>query len=327
VYRSLREKWHGLFVCLIVALSAAFLAGQYRTPVLLMALLLGMSSGFIREYPGCRAGIDFAAGTVLRCGVALLGFRVVASDMVALGWTTVVMLVVAAFATIGSGILLAKLLKLDRQLGALSGGAVAICGVSAAIAISSVMPRSKAMDQYLAITIVTVTVFGSIAMVFYPALVHLLGFDTIPAAVFLGASIHDVSHVVGAGYSVAPEVGDLAVLTKMVRVALLVPVVWGFYRVFRADVPAGSGGSKWPLPWFLLAFVTIAALSSLGLVTDAIRDISEHTSRWLLIVAIVALGMKTSVRALASTGWRPVVLVLGESLLLGMLVLAWCVLA
>jgi uncharacterized integral membrane protein (TIGR00698 family) len=324
VFRTVRDIWHGLFVCVIVALSAAFLASQYQAPVLLIALLLGMSSGFLAENDASRAGVEFAAGTVLRWGVALLGFRILAGDLAALGWSTVAMLAVGAGLTIVSGILLARLLKLDGSFGALSGGAVAICGVSAAIAISSVMPRSKAMDQHLSITIVAVTAFGSLAMVFYPALVKLAGFEAVPAAVFLGASIHDVSHVVGAGYSVSAEVGDVAVLAKMIRVVLLIPVVWAFFMVFRAETADGNDKNKYPLPWFLILFVGFAAISSLGLAPDIVRGFSDHASRWLLVVAIAALGMKTSVRALISTGWRPVAVVLGESAVLGTLAFAWC---
>ncbi|HET9704663.1 MAG TPA: putative sulfate exporter family transporter [Vicinamibacterales bacterium] len=308
---------------LMVAAAAAFLASQYDTPVLLIALLLGMSAAFLAENPASRPGIEFAAGPVLRCGVALLGLRVAFGDLVALGGFTVTVLAVAASITIGGGILLAKVLKLDKSFGALSGGAVAICGVSAAIAISSVMPRSKAMDQHLAVTIVTVTVFGSLAMVFYPALVQFAGFDTLTAAVFLGASIHDVSHVVGAGYSVSPEVGDLAVLTKMIRVVMLVPVVWGFFWVYHSRATAASGGGKWPLPWFLILFVALAVIASFEIVPNAILRAADGASRWLLVVAIAALGMKTSLRALLATGWRPVLLVFGESTLLGALVLAW----
>ncbi|HEX2138646.1 MAG TPA: putative sulfate exporter family transporter [Woeseiaceae bacterium] len=317
--------WRGLFVCLIVALSAAFLASQYHAPVLLFALFLGMSAGFLAEHPANRPGVEFAAGTVLRCGVALLGFRVAIDDLVSLGWDTAAMLAMAACITIAGGVLIAKFLRLGGQFGALSGGAVAICGVSAAVAISSVMPRSKLLDQNLAMTIVAVTVFGSIAMVFFPALVKLAGFSAMDAGIFLGGSIHDVSHVVGAGYSVSPEVGDVAVLTKMIRVAMLIPVVWGFFLFFRAAVPANGSRGKWPVPWFLVAFVAFATMSSIGAAPELVRQLSDSTSRGFLVVAIAALGMKTSLPALLSTGWRPIVLVFGESVLLGVLVLAWCV--
>jgi len=323
--RSIQEARRGLFACVIVALSAAFLADQYRMPILLVALLLGMASAFVVEHPGSRAGVDLASGTILRVGVALLGFRVLAGDVITLGWSTMAMLAGAAAVTIAGGMVLARLLKLDGKLGALSGGAVAICGVSAAIAISAVMPRSRAMDQYLAVTVVTVTVFGSVAMILYPVLVQAVGLDPLHAGIFLGASIHDVSHVVGAGYSVSPSVGDFAVLVKMVRVVLLVPVVWAFHALFRSDLHREPGSPKLTLPWFLIGFVLVAAISSLGFVPDSVRQLSDRLSQGCLLVAMVAIGMKTSVSALLATGWRSVLLVLGESLLIGALALAWCV--
>ncbi len=322
---SIFDLHRGMFVCIAVALAAAFLAGQYRIPILLLALLLGMTSGFIAEYPLCRPGVDFASGTVLRLGVALLGLRILIGDVVSMGWWTVAALAATTCVTIGSGILLARVLGLDRKLGALSGGAVAICGASAAVALSAVMPRSKVMDRHVAVTIVTVTVFGSAAMISYPAIAQFFGLDALRAGVFLGASIHDVSHVVGAGYSVSESVGNTAVLAKMVRVVLLAPIVCVFYCVFKSEFRRDAGSPRVALPWFLFVFASLATISALGLVPNGVRQLAERISGDCLVIAIVAIGMKTSTSGLIAAGWRAVVLVLGESVLLGALALAWCI--
>ncbi|MCZ6831729.1 MAG: putative sulfate exporter family transporter [Gammaproteobacteria bacterium] len=136
---------------------------------------------------------------------------------------------------------MARLLGLDHRFGLLSGGAVAICGISAAMTLSSVMPKTRDVEQYTLLTVVMVAMFGAVAMVSYPVISDRLQLDSLEAGIFIGGSIHDVSHVVGARF----------------------------------------------------------------------------------VLAIVALGIKTSFKGLISIGWRPMALVLAESCFLGLLVAGW----
>lgn len=316
---GLSEVLPGLLVCVTVALASTFISDHYGGPTLLYALLFGMAFHFLDEEGRCVAGVGFAARTVLRFGVALLGLRITLAQITGLGLEPVLIVFAGVTATIVSGWLIAKALGLERDLGLLTGGAVAICGASAALALSAVMPRHEHAERNTILTVVGVTTLSTVAMVLYPLLVRTLGLADAEAGVFLGGTIHDVAQVVGAGYLISPEAGDVSTFVKLMRVAMLVPVVLCFTWLFRAGTGGGRGALT--LPGFLVAFVILVLVNSMGLVPAALAQAASDLSRWCLVTAIAALGIKTSLQKLAVVGWRPVALMVGETLFLALLVL------
>ncbi len=326
---SLRTWWGtttkifpGLLVCLTIALATTFISDHYGGPTLLYALLFGMAFHFLSEEGRCLPGVEFAARTVLRLGVALLGARITAEQIAALGIGPVLIVIVGVVSTIAFGRLLAKLLGLERDLGLLTGGAVAICGASAALALSAVMPRHENAERNTILTVVAVTTLSTIAMVTYPLLVKAIGMDNTTAGVFLGGTIHDVAQVVGAGYIISPETGDVSTFVKLMRVAMLVPAVVVFAWLFRGD-QGGEGSGKVPMvPSFLVAFVVLVVINSLGLIPTGVAEGFVGLSRWCLVTAIAALGIKTSLQKLAVVGWKPIALMVGETVFLAVLVYA-----
>ena len=317
----------GVLTAVTIALAASFLAQRYDGPQLLFALLFGMAFNFAAEGPRVKAGIDFASKKILRFGVALLGARIGLEQIAALGAAPAAIVVLAVAGTILFGWLLARLLGRKAADGLLTGGAVAICGASAALAISAVLPQGKDHQRFTLLTVVGVTTLSTVAMVLYPLLAESLALDARGAAVFLGGSIHDVAQVVGAGFMISPEVGDGATLVKLMRVALLVPVVVIFAQVYRnahdAHADAGAPAAARPplLPGFLVAFIALVALNSIGVVPRPAAAFMGDLSRWCLVVAIAALGVKTSFRQLAELGWQPVVMIVGETLFIAAVVL------
>lgn len=306
----------GLLVTALVAMAAAFLGSHYKGSMLLFALLLGLALHFISEDKRCATGIQFASSTVLRIGVALLGFRLTIDHVVTLGWLTVAVLLVAISLTIAFGLLLARLFKVDSSLGLLVGGATAICGASAALAISSVLPKNPNLERDTTLTVVGVTTLSTAAMVVYPLITQWLGFDAVTAGKFIGATIHDVAQVVGAGYSLSPEAGDAATITKLMRVAFLMPVLVVISLVVRhrKKVTAGAAGSgaatKTPLlPWFTVAFVVLMLVNSTGWVPAAVQSGASSLSQAFLVLAIAGVGLKTSLQEITQLGWRPVVMI------------------
>ena len=131
----------GVAVASAVALAASFIAERYGAPAMLMGLLLGMAFHFLNETPRVGPGLELVAVKALRMGVALLGLRLTLADVASLGWTPILLVISAVLATLLFGVVLARVLGCDRQLGVLTGGSVAICGASAAMAISSVLPK------------------------------------------------------------------------------------------------------------------------------------------------------------------------------------------
>ncbi len=312
----------GALVAGVVALASTWLSQHYNAPVMLFALLIGMAFHFLHEEGRCAAGIEFSSKAILRFGVALLGARITANQIFGLGAAPILIVVVGIATTIAIGHVAARWLDLRRSFGILSGGSVAICGASAALAIASVLPRTPESERDTILTVVTVTLLSTIAMVIYPVIAVGLGLDAIHAGVFLGATIHDVAQVVGAGYSISTTTGDVATYVKLLRVAMLLPVVFAIAFVLNRAARGREGGAKADFPYFLLAFAALVVVNSLGLLPPAIQSAANEASRWCLVVAIAALGMKTSFQKLAAVGWKPVALMVAETLWLAVLVLA-----
>ncbi len=303
----------GLLVAALVAMAAAFLGGHYKGSMLLFALLLGLALHFLSEDQRCAAGIQFASSTVLRIGVALLGLRLTIDHVVTLGWQTVLALMVSVGLTIALGLLLARLFKVGSNLGVLIGGATAICGASAALAISSVLPKSASLERDTALTVVGVTTLSTMAMVVYPIITQWLGFDSVMAGQFIGATIHDVAQVVGAGYSLSQSAGDAATITKLMRVAFLMPVLVVISLVVRAHMAKSIGAErtvKTPLlPWFAVVFLVLMLINSTGWVPSLIQSAASDVSQAFLVLAIAGVGLKTSLQEVTQLGWRPVAMI------------------
>ncbi|MBB3141304.1 YeiH family protein [Halomonas organivorans] len=313
----------GLMICITIALATTFIADHYGGPTLLYALLFGMTLHFLSEEGRCLAGVEFAAKRVLRLGVALLGVRITIEQVAELGIGPVLTVVCGVMLTIAMGALLARLLGLDRDMGLLTGGSVAICGASAALALSAVMPRHATHERNTIMTVVGVTTLSTMAMVTYPLIVGVLGLNDTDAGIFLGGTIHDVAQVVGAGYMISEGTGDVSTFVKLLRVAMLVPAVMVFMFLFRRNRREEGGGKVPMLPGFLVAFVALVIVNSLGWIPPMVTEGFTAMSRWCLVTAIAALGIKTSFQKLAVVGWKPVILMVAETVFLLLLVLAF----
>jgi len=318
-----RHLLPGMIIAVLVALAATWLSEHYRAPVMLFALLLGIAVNFLSQDPRCRPGIDFASKTVLRIGVALLGMRITFGQVQSLGLGPLALTAVAVGMTIVVGWALARYARLEAQFGVLTGGAVAICGASAALAIAAVLPQGPAHERDTVMTVVAVTALSTIAMVLYPLIAHAVGFDAHTSGVFLGATIHDVAQVVGAGYSVSTDAGDTATIVKLFLVALLLPAVLVISLIFRPVTRDHAQASRPPLlPPFLVAFAVLVAMNSTGHVPPAVAGGLQAASGWCLVTAIAALGVKTSLGDLAMVGWKPIAIIVAETVFVGLLVLA-----
>lgn len=311
----------GIMASIIVAAAATFLSEHYQAPVMLFALLLGMSMNFLSVEGQCKAGIEFTAREVLRVGVALLGMRITFSQIAALGWHPVVLVLVSVVVTILVAMVAARAMGFQTLFGLLTGGATAICGASAALALSAALPAHTGKERATLFTVIGVSALSTLAMIVYPMIVKLLHLDPVQSGVFLGGTIHDVAQVVGAGYGMSQETGDTATVVKLMRVAMLLPVIVCAAMITRAR-GAQDGGKRPPLlPWFAVAFVVFAAINSTGWLAPMVPKAANEASRWCLVIAISALGMKTQLKELASVGIKPIVLMVGETIFLATLVL------
>ncbi len=331
----------GVLLCVMIALAATFLAEHYGGPQLLYALLMGLSFHFMVKNPQVKPGVDFCGRTVLRIGVALLGARITLGQVAQLGVSSALLMVCAVALTVGFGVLLAKWLDRSRDEGLISGGAVAICGASAALAVASVLPQNPRNERFTLLTVVGVTVLSTLAMIIYPFALKALAATPQQAGLFLGGTIHDVAQVVAAGMMLGGTAGDTATVVKLFRVMLLTPVVVVIALMYRrqssldaaqatADAAAavaadGLAAKNLPqavplIPGFLLAFIVLMLLASSQVIPVTWVAAASDASRGCLVAAIAAAGVKTSFEDLLKLGWQPVAMLVAETLWIGALV-------
>lgn len=316
----LRLLLPGIFLCGVLGIISALVSRQVGGPVLLYALLLGLALHPFSARSSLAEGIGFSAGTILKFGVALLGIRISAEQILALGALPLTLVLVSIPATILFGLAVSRGLGMTRSQGVLSGGAVSICGASAAMALAAVLPQRPDSERQLAFTIIGVTALSTLAMLLYPLLSTLLQLTSTEAGFFLGGTIHNVPQAVAAGFTVSDPAGDTATFIKLLRVAMLAPVVLVISMTVVRGGHASSGGAS--IPGFLLAFAALVVVNSLGWIPAEVREPLDALSRACLVVAIAAIGIKTSFRELTRLGWRPVLLLVLETLFLAALVLA-----
>lgn len=316
----------GVILSLTIAAAATFLAEHYGAPVMLFAILIGMAFHFLMADSPCTVGIEFCAKKLLRIGVALLGMKVTLAQISSLGVKPIVFVLISVSATILFGVFLARLLNREKDkpvnetvlLGLLTGGAVAICGASAALAISLTLPFYRNLERDTLFTVISVTILSTIAMIFYPILFHLFGFNDITSGILIGMTVHDVAQVVGAGFAISDQAGEIATYVKLLRVILL-PVVVIFLLLYFKKTDSRSEQRAKTFPWFAVGFVALLLINSSGLIPQSVQDSVNGLSRWMLVTAIAALGVKTSLRKILDCGFRQTLLVVGETLFLLML--------
>ncbi|WDI33024.1 putative sulfate exporter family transporter [Hyphococcus flavus] len=303
----------GVLIAATVAMASLFIASRYGGPVMLYAILFGIAFNFLSDDEKCAPGIQFASKRVLQLGVILLGASVTLSEIAELGWATALLVVAGVATTISVGWMIGRANGLTNAHATLSAGAVAICGASAAMAISSVLPQTKDSERNLILTVVGVTTLSTIAMVAYPPLTHTLGFTDMQAGVFLGATIHDVAQVIGAGYIVSDEAGAVSAVVKLMRVTLLAPAVFIIAMLFaRNTANADATGRAFPI--FLLGFAALMAANSFGAIPENWSDSIAGASRFCLITAVAALGVKTSLKKLIDVGPKPITALILQTL-------------
>ena len=323
---NLRKVAPGTAFCAVIA-AIAYTAdlrgwthfGWVFIPPLIITLAVGMALQPLSANPYLKPGIEFSGRTLLRVGVALLGARLTLGQLVDGGVLPVLIALAAVGCTIAFGAWASKLFGLSQNFGLLTGCSVGVCGAAAAMAASAVLPKHENSDRDLAFTVMGVNFLSTVVMVIYPTLQNVLGYSLFEMGVFLGGAIHDVAQVAGAGATLGPQVLSDSIITKLLRVAFLLPAVTGIaWWVARGGQTVGQARPAPPV--FLFGFLALAALNSMGLVPPQVKAAIIQVSTFLIILAIAALGMKTSLVALAKIGMAPVMLLITETIFIGLLV-------
>ncbi len=316
------EKSGMLYGILLIALfaCAAFIIGGTRwiKALSLSPMVVGIIIGMVyanscggKTPASWLPGIKFCSKRVLRTGIVLYGFKLTFQDVVNVGATAIVLDAVIVCGTIGLGILLGRWLKIDRSIALLTSCGSAICGAAAVLGVDGAI-RPKPYKT--AVAVATVVIFGTLSMFLYPILYRAGIFDLTPdrAGLFTGATVHEVAHVVGAANAMGGEVSNTAIIVKMIRVMMLVPVLlviaWAVAHGRGAKTDGDGGKTSITVPWFAILFLVVIGFNSLGLLSAACVAGINHLDTFLLTMAMAALGAETSFDKFKKAGFNPFLL-------------------
>ena len=304
----------------LAAVLCMYLAGlpplaQNGVSPLTLAIVLGMALGntVAAPYlPRIAEGIAFSKGRLLRLGIVLYGFKITWAQLAFAGWPALFADVGVVCGTFALALWLGRRLGIDRDTAALVGAGSAICGAAAVLAAQPVL---KAKEADVGVAVATVVVFGTLAMFVYPLMAALLlsadgGGAWLGWGIYTGASVHEVAQVAAAGAAVSPQVADVAVITKMIRVLLLAPFLLALpwlMRRFGGGAPSAQKGAL-ALPWFALGFLGAVAANSLLPLPPTVRHALLTVDTFLLTAAMFALGLGTHWQSIRQAGVRPLLL-------------------
>lgn len=304
--KPLSRFFPGLAVTGVAAGTSAWLAEHYGFPIILLGLLIGLALNFVAREEATHPGLDLASRACLRWGIVALGFQVTLGQVLDLGpWPFAALLaimLVAFFAGVGGAAISGQ----SRYAGILAGGATAICGASAALALYGIIGRDRLSQAQFALTLVGVSLASALAMSLYPAIAGEMGLTDSQAGFLIGASIHDVAQAIGGGFTYSDAAGAEATIIKLSRVALLGPAM----ILVALWIGNSAGDGRRPvwrritLPWFIVGFVALVAVNSTGAVPPAIQASMMTASKALLLFAVIATAMRSDMALIVRLGWR-----------------------
>ncbi|MCI6727639.1 MAG: YeiH family protein [Bacteroidales bacterium] len=326
------EVLHGILLIVLFSFSAFYIAGfEFVKSLSLSPLIVGIILGMLyanslrNKLPETWVpGIKFCSKTVLRTGVVLYGFRLTFQQVAEVGMNAIIVDAIIVVGTILLGILLGKALKLDSQTSLMTSTGSAICGAAAVLGAEPVV---RCEPHKTAVAVSTVVIFGTLSMFLYPIAYRMgwmEGLSDMGVAVYVGSTLHEVAHVVGAGNAIDPDgvlhIADTATITKMIRVIMLAPVLLVMSLCLSSagqDAAGGAQKRKITIPWFAVYFLIAIGVNSLleGIVPgeglQTTREMISSFDTFLLTMAMTALGAETGIDKFKQAGAKPFLLAFG----------------
>ena len=292
----------------LLAYAATQITFLSRLHPMVVALLLGIALGNFLTVPACaKPGVAFSQRRVLHLGVALLGLQISFAQIADVGVTGLIVLLTALTTTFVFTIFLGRIFGVDARLCELIASGTAVCGASAIVATNAV---TRAPKEDVAYAIASVTLFGSLSMVFYPLLFPLLPLDAHGYGLWVGASIHEVGQVAAAAFQGGVDAGAFGTTSKLARVIMLAPLVmvigwWASHTREKKDV---SRTQVVAIPWFVLGFLGFVALNSIIEFNAELRGWLAQVTVFLMTMALAAIGLETNVSKMRLRGIKPFLL-------------------
>jgi uncharacterized integral membrane protein (TIGR00698 family) len=298
------------FTIAAVAFELRNLLGITVLSPLIIAIVLGMALRNTVGTPAAfKSGVTFSMRRILRFAIILLGLQLSLAQVVGVGIVGIAIIALTLAGTFVFTVWLGHCIGIDHKLAQLIAAGTSICGASAVIATNTV---TRASEEDVAYAVASVTVFGSVSILLYPALAGLLQLTPHAFGLWAGASIHEIAQVVAAAFQNGTEAGNFATITKLSRVMLLAPTILmlGYDSARRrqtvdCDHVKRPTTQAVPMPWFVLGFVAMMLFNSLDLLPPVDKVYLIQATTFLLTVALSAMGLETDIRKLRVRGWKP----------------------
>ncbi|MBS5612485.1 YeiH family protein [Hoylesella buccalis] len=310
---------HGVLLITLFSLAAFYIGDmefvkRLSFSPMIVGIILGMlyANSLRNNLPDTWVpGILFCSKRILRIGIILYGFRLTFQDVTAVGLPAILIDAIIVTVTVCGGVLIGKLLKMDRSIALLTSVGSGICGAAAVLGAESAI---NTKPYKTAVAVSTVVIFGTLSMFLYPVLYRNGVFDLSPElmGLFTGSTVHEVAHVVGAGNAMGQGVSNTAIIVKMIRVMMLVPALlvisWAVARNLTKRDAAEQAKGKITIPWFAILFLVVIGFNSFNLLPVALVEWINQFDTFLLTMAMTALGAETSFDKFKKAGAKPFLL-------------------
>lgn len=313
--KSLCGLLPGFLVALGIAAVAKFLESLLPIHLIgasVIALFIGMIWNWVRK-PGSlmTRGLKFTSKKILKFSIVLLGASLSIGVILNVGRISLVVMAFTLLTCFGGGYFVGKALGLNWKLSNLISAGTGICGGSA---IAAIAPVVDADDNDIAYAMSATFLFDIAMIVLFPILGHAMGLSDMAYGLWAGTAVNDTSSVVAAGYAFSEAAGDFATMVKLTRTLSIIPTVLVFSVIsLREKRRAGiiEGGKRVRItsifPWFILGFVAMAILNSVGLIPQAASAVLKDVSKFLMVAALAAIGLNTDIREMKKSGINPMI--------------------
>lgn len=320
----------GIAVVLTLA-TAARLVSSWLPPVvneITLGVILGIALGNLsRLHTAILQGVAFMKGTPFRLGIALLGAGLSFGDVMGTGAAALSAILVCVAFVLTVVLVLGRAANLPGRLIILIGVGTAICGNSA---IAATAPVIDAKDDDVSFAVGTITLFGVLAVLVYPMVGALLGLSDSQFGHWAGLAVNDTSQVAAAGFAYSTQAGEIATVVKLTRNILILPMVVAVAALYRRSQPSASAHDEERSPWrqvgsvvplFVLGFLALAALNSLGGIPAHASLLMREAAKVLILTALVSIGLTTNLGQMRVIGVKPLMLGFGAAGALSLLAL------
>lgn len=324
----------GIAICFAVAALSVFVEKLIPGELLgasIIALFMGTIINSFFHPTWIKPALKFASKKILKVAIILLGASLSINTIMSVGKMTFFVMIFTFAMCFGGGYFIRKLFGLNWKLGNLISAGTGICGGSAVAAIAPVI---DADDKDIAFAMSATFLFDMVMIALYPLMGKALGLSDIAYGIWAGTSVNDTASVVASGYAFSEIAGDFATMVKLTRTIAIIPTVLAFAyistRIKQKELKAANNGQKVNLvkiiPWFIGGFLLLAILNSVGCIPVAASGIIKGTSKFLMVTALAAIGLGTSINDFKKAGLKPMFygITIDTLVTLTALVVVWC---